>query len=202
MAANNACAILGQKFWNGGWAPAEGYRTNAAYAGTNVSRWYPCILKFTVPEFTGVSTQVEFTLYVGNGAGESPTLRWALCGSDENMELYRDTNSEVADSHQLATGTVTMENVETNHYQTITVKTSRLRSGGTYYLFLWGYAPPEDAQWITVYTSDNHTAVLSSMDGAVRLKTSGGVKLCAVYNGSGKRMIPYVKTKTGPRPAG
>ena len=108
----------------------------------------------------------------------------------------------VTDSHQLAYGTVTMENVADKHYPTIEIKTTRIRSGGTYYLYLWGFTPPENPQWVTVYYADCHVVTIFSMAGAVRVKTPNGVKLCAVYNGRKIRMIPQVKTKTGTRPTG
>lgn len=176
--ASAAGAVIGQKFWNGGWVPVDGYHSNFAYAGTNVNRWYPYILKFTIPEFEGFPVKLDITLYVGQGAGESPTLRWALCDSDEFMERYRDTNGEVEDPTQLDHGTVTMANVSTNHYQTVTVRASGLKSGGTYYLYLWGHADPEDAQWIEVYLATSHSVILYSTSGSAIL-VSGGVKRSA-----------------------
>jgi hypothetical protein len=202
MGAGKNGTVLGQKFWNGGWVPDDGYQNDAAYAGTNYNYWYPYILKFTAPELVGASEKVEMTLYVGDGNGASPTLRWALCSSDANKDLYRDTNGDVADPYQLASGTVTMENVASNNYQTITVKTSKIRSGETYYLFLWGYASPDNPQWITVYGANNHTAVIYGASGSVWVKTEEGLERCYAYNGRRKRLIPYVMTENGPKPTG
>ena len=183
MAINSAaCEIVGQRYWNGSW---HGYRVNAAYAGTNVERYYPYILKFTVPEFAGVSLSVAFALACNGdanyeGAGASPTLRWALCDSEENYEMYRDTHSEVADSHQMASGTVTIENVATSKLLELTINTSQVKSGVTYYLFLWGHAAPENPEWITISATDYHTVTLNSVAGAVRVKIVGTVSSCMV----------------------
>lgn len=181
MAVKSAAGVVaGQRYWNGGWVPAAGYQNGFAYAGTNAKRWYPYILKFTAPEFTGVSLKADITLYAGEEAGASPTLRWALCTSDENMEMYRDTNSPVADPTQLTSGIVTMENIDANNYQTISVSCSGIRPGGTYYLYLWGWSDPSDPQWISVYTADKHRVAVYSVAGAVRAKVVGAVRSCLV----------------------
>lgn len=177
-AVSTAGTIAGQKYYNGEWEPAEGYRNEFAYAGTNYDHWYPYILKFTVPEFSGLPLELEFTLNVGQGIGEAPTLRWALCSSDENQDSYLDTNAAVVDPSQLAVGTVTMADIASNHYQTLTVNASGIKPGGTYYLYLWGYAEPSAPQYIKVYLAEDHSVVLHSVSGSV-VVIAGGVKRAA-----------------------
>lgn len=177
--------VLGQKHWNGNWEPKEGYEsTKTDYAGSNYNYYYPFILKFQAPAFLGVSQALDITLNVSKGNSNTTRLRWALCDSDENLEMYRGTNGEVADSHQLVTGIVTMENMASDVYRSIHIETTKVRSGGTYYLFLWGYAPQTAPEYIKVRAPAGHTITLSIVSGIVHVKVNGKVISC----------MPIVKT--------
>lgn len=184
-------SIVAQCMWNGGWTD---YSDKAAYAGTNQSAFYTFVLKFTAPEFAGVSKKLRFRLGMTKGAGTDITLRWALCASDANKNSYLNTNGAVTDSNQISSGTMKATGLSTAiTYQQLEISTGRVKAGGTYYLILWGYNPQSSPAWCTVNNTSYGSVTLESVAGIVRLVRGGNAKSYAVVvKRSGKLYLAMV----------
>lgn len=176
--------------------------TNAAYVGYGSStQFYSYWLKFTVPTFTGVSSEVAFTLsmlygYRNGTRSAKVNLRWALCTSSDNQALY-NTADAVSDPNQIASGTVTFDGLN-NAYQakTLTISTAALKSGVSYFLVLWG---DDSAGYVgdtaTMNASTGHSAVLNFISGAVRIDTGSGWVTAVPYIDTGSEWVPATALK-------
>lgn len=179
----------------------------SAYAGyANAYLLCATILRFDIPAFVGLSEALEASIICAIGVGAEVTLRWALCTSDANKANYLNTKATVTDSYQIASGTAAFSGMSSTVVtRTIKCPTTKIKGGNTYYLFLWAYN--ETGISIQPATSGygDHAVSLGYNIGALRVKTSDGVKLHAVYvkTASGvQQMIPYVMTASGPKPGG
>lgn len=167
-----SCTIVGRR------TGSDTYDTaNSAYVGYGSSTtFYPYALKFTAPAFTGASSAVEFSLsmYSGfrNGSkSSSVNLRWALCTSDANISSY-NTAGAVADANQIVSGTVTFDglNSSTSTIKTLTIPTTALKSGVSYFLILWGNnSGGYSGDTATMNAASKHSAVLEYNSGVVRI---------------------------------
>lgn len=177
---------------------------DAAYAGyANASLTTAALLRFSIPSFTGLSEALNVTLVCKQGVGSDVTLRWAICTSDANKSLYENTKAAVSDSYQIASGTVTVSDMSTSTVtRTLTLATTKITGGKTYYLFLWGYNSTGLSIWGVSTAYGDHSITLGYNVGVVRIKTSSGVKMYAVYNGAKQQLIPYVMTSSGAKPCG
>ena len=197
MATNSeACISISSSHYNGAWYDYS--TTRAEYAGKTVASgtytYYPAIIKFTTPEFTGVSEKIEIKYSATKYRGDNPTLFWALCNSDANKNNYKSA-SAVTDSNQLKSGEITHSSIG-NQYSiwTISIDINSLKSETTYYLFLWGDSSTRSTL-ITLNTAANHTVTLYYNSGIVKIYTNDGWKnaIPYVYTNSGWKMtIPYV----------
>ena len=197
---NVNCSIVGQAW--GGQGSSIGYTTyKAAYAGFNLSDWYPYILKFTVPEFTGKSQALTFALSVSefqrNGAASSSVdLRYALCNSDENFADYHKTTSPVPDVNQLTSGRVSLS----GNVAELSIEIGAITGGTTYYLILWGDNTGSYRQdFCTLKASTNHTVMLDYSNGMVYIDGGSSVDpyLIHISNGVGwDQYIPYIDNGT------
>lgn len=142
-------AYLGAIYaYRDGWQELE-YSTSAqtragAMADTDGDSHYAAVVEFTVPAFEGVSQTIAFKMWANRLGDEYPStinLRYAICNSDANKDSYLQTNAEVTDSNQIASGTVELTDVsiatESATWQTVTIETDALKEG-TWYLMLWG----------------------------------------------------------------
>lgn len=198
LAAEN----LAQAYSAGNWE----YGTNGtAYVGdTGYGQQYAYALRFDVPAFAGVSEELDVALVCRIGKGTDVTLRWALCTSDANRGLYAGTTAEVADSNQIAAGTVTIRGVST----AVTTKSfqlpvTKITGGGTYYLILWAYNATGLGIRAVSSSNGSHSVSLGYNVGVLRVKTAKDVKMYGIYvklNGEVKQCIPYIKTPSGLKP--
>ncbi len=203
--ANANCTIVGRRKSDGTYDTAS-----SAYVGYGSSTvFYPYALKFTAPEFVGVSSAVEFSLsmyggYRNGNTSSSVNLRWALCASDSNINSY-NTAGTVPDANQIVSGTVTFDGLSssTSAIKTLNIPTTALNSGGTYYLILWGNnSGGYSGDTATMNAASKHSAVLDSSDaisGVVRIDTGSGWVTATPYIHNGtewKIAIPYVDTGT------
>lgn len=177
MASAN-CTIVGRRTGSGTYDTA-----NSAYVGYGSStEFYPYALKFTLPSFSGVSSAVAFSLsmYGGyrNGSKSSTVnLRWALCSSDANINSY-NTAGAVSDPNQIVSGTVTFDglNSSTSAIKTLNIPTAALKSGGTYYLILWGNnSGGYSGDTATMNAASKHSAMLEYGSGVVWVGDSATV---------------------------
>lgn len=168
------CTIVGRR------TGSDTYDTaSSAYVGYGSSTtFYPYALKFTVPVFTGVSSAVVFSLSMYSGyrnGSKSPAvdLRWALCTSDANINSY-NTAGTVSDPNQIAsgTGTVTFDglNSATSTIKKLTVPTTALKPGGSYFLILWGNnSGGYSGDTAAMNAASKHSAILEYNSGVVRI---------------------------------
>ena len=176
---------------------------DSAYAGATGGTVYGVtVLRFDVPAFSGLSEAVDVALISYTGLGTDVTLRWALCTSDANRELYMKTTEEVADSYQVGSGTISIPDVtSTSEARKFQVPTTKIKGGNTYYLFLWAYNQTGLSIRAASSGWGEHSVSVGYNLGVVRLKD----KRYMVYvklGGVARQMIPYVKTPSGLRPGG
>lgn len=202
MASAN-CTIVGRLKGDGSFDT-----TNAAYVGygnLTTPDLYPYWLKFTVPAFTGASSEVTFTLsmlygYRNGTRSAKVNLRWALCTSSDNQASYNTVAAcaGVSDPNQIASGTVIFDGL-TNAYQakTLTISTTALKSGTSYFLVLWG---DSSAGYVgdtaTMNASTGHSAALEYNSGVVRIRRGNEWKVGVVYVRRGNEWkvgVPYVR---------
>lgn len=132
-------SIVGQAY---GTSSLSSYSTkNPAFGGYTSGKYYVYVLKFTIPNFNGLSKTIKFDMYMNNQSGQkTANLRYAICDSDENAKNYMGTASGVSDPHQKASGVISIQDLSgTTKKHTIEINTTNLKTGGTYYLFLWAY---------------------------------------------------------------
>ena len=194
MASANG-TIVSQNYYNGGWL---GYKTNtAAYAGATPSKFFPYILQFKTPSFSGVSQKVTFTFKAYRPTGTSYTsvgLRYALATSDANKGSYLNTSLTVSDSYQITTGTTTFSSLTSSSKSfTFSINTSALKSNTTYYLYMWcnydaGY------QYIELEKSSSHSVSVDYTNGLVNVYNGGWGKYAVyIHNGTKwEQYIPYI----------
>jgi hypothetical protein len=181
--------------WEPGYAGAAG---GSVYGVT--------ILRFDVPAFVGVAEAMEIALISNLGMGASVMLRWALCTSDGNRELYTKTTAAVADSNQLESGIITIPDVTSvTAARSFRIPAAKIKGGSTYYLFLWAYNDTGISIRAVSSGWGDHSAAVLYNQGIIRVKLNGAQKPCMVVvktGGKVRQTIPYVKTATGVKPGG
>lgn len=196
MATNSLSAVnLAQAYSAKNW---EYTAWDAAYAGAAGGTVYGVtILRFDVPAFVGVSEALDVALVSYLGLGADVTLRWALCTSDSNRELYTKTTAEVADSNQIGSGTVTIPDVtSTVMARNLHIPATKIKGGNTYYLFLWAYNDTGLAIRAVSSGWGDHGVSIGYNLGLLQVKVAGQVKAFAPYvviSGQARRTILYVK---------
>ena len=181
--------------------------TNAAYVGLgnkNTAELYPYWLKFITPTFSGKSSSITFNLsmlwgYRNGTKSAKVNLRWALCTSSDNQASYNTVAAcaGVSDPNQITSGTITFDGL-TNNYQTktLTISTTELKSGVSYFLVLWG---DDSAGYVgdtaTMNASTGHSAVLNFISGAVRIDTGSGWVTAVPYIDTGSEWVPATALK-------
>lgn len=164
-------------------------------------------ITFTTPNFIGTSKYIKFSLptnikmYVS-----SCNIRYALCVSDTNRDLYCTTANSVDDIYCIESGTVTIiapsDSVVTS--MEFTVPTTGLNSNTAYYLFLWTGCRTDDPNDIIITLEPevgyrNFTFALSYNAGIVYIDngTSFESYQCYIDNGtSWDQYIPYIDNGT------
>lgn len=208
--ATAAATINGQKGYNGGWETSF-VTNNDAYIGYNATNdaYYSVVMKITLPSFYGQSVSLKITHQVKkSGSGyKGSNLRWALSTKADSatMNKYTWTNGEVTDSGQIASGIKDYSDVGTSYGNwNITINSTALTSGGTYYLYIWsGDTDHSYSHFVTLNTSANSSATLTYNDGVVHINTTGtssgwATAICWINTdgtASGwKRALPWVNT--------
>ena len=197
---NMACGNLALAFSENGWAYGIDNSGAAGYSGG----YKVAILRFDVPSIPGAAKLLDVGMVVSKVVTASATVRWALCKSDANREMYLGASADVEDENQIASGTLLFEDL-TNvlGLREIQIPCKELRKG-TWYLILWA------SEMTGIYmrsitpgygnSFDEYTISVVFTGGVVRIKTAGGVKAFGIYNGERKRLTPYIKTESGIKP--
>ena len=119
--------------------------TMQGFVGRNSTYNYSYIVTFKTPGSTNdVTEKLVFKWWVAAAGGStisSETYRYAIASSTSNKGSYANATGSVSDSYQLVQGTFTWNNIlaasGTANYQTLTINTTALKGGTTYYLYLW-----------------------------------------------------------------
>ena len=131
------CQLLGQDHAsNGAWTNA----TTPIYCnvGASTGYYYTTMLTFKTPALVCKSSNITFHLAMAQMVGTSVTLRYAICTSAANKAKYCNVYGAVSDTYQVATGTVSVTGLTTAvTYHDLSINTTALSGGQTYYLFLW-----------------------------------------------------------------
>lgn len=137
----------------GGWGTE--YSNDTAYAGGNGK--YVAITKLTAPTIPegNKTTKITVNLAKYYVSSATVTLRWALCTSDANKNLYKSTYSAVDDSYSLTQGTVTLTDISGKvTTQSFDIEVDGLTPGQTYYLFFWS-GTNASTNTVTLYASQS-----------------------------------------------
>lgn len=195
MATNSVnCTIVGHTF---GYETFVNYGvTHPCYAGYNNYNYYAYVMKFTTPTFAGASESINFNIWMYQGIGTSVKLRYAICSSDTNKNLYRGTSSAVTDSYQIKAGTVSLSGISsTKECRTITVSTTGLESNKTYYLMLWAYNQT-GVELLEVNSAwGSYSVTLGYNDSVVWIDTGSKFEAyqCYIDNGTSWDLyVPYI----------
>ena len=193
-----SCTYVSQSCYN-----VSAWQTDNPYChvGTQGSSNYcTAMIKFTTPSFTGNSTNIKFKFYVGATSKTTVSLRYAIATSDKNKNSYTKTYSTVSDSYQVASGTTSLDATNTLGTDTISINTTALQGGNTYYLFLWSSKSGDSNSYVTIQPQGvgevNHTITITYEDGG-HVYIYDGTNFVAydvyVYNGSDwDRYTPYI----------
>lgn len=176
---------------------------DSAYAGATGGTVYGVtVLRFDVPAFSGASEVLDVALISYTGLGTDVTLRWALCTSDANRELYTKTTAEVTDNNQIGSGAVTIPDVtSTSEARKFQVPATKIKGGNTYYLFLWAYNQTGLSIRAASSGWGDHSVSIGYNLGVFRLKDKRHMAYVKL-GGVARQMITYVKTPSGLRPGG
>lgn len=97
-----------------------------------------CIIKFTTPNFKGVSTSLIVNLYGPEISGvKDGAVSYALCSSDINNGMYIGASSVVDDPNQIAYGAISKSDWPSG---TFTIQTDALKSKHDYYIVMWQHS--------------------------------------------------------------
>lgn len=162
--------------------------TNNPAGSDGTGIYYATLTKFKTPSFSGTSSNISLLMYIVGVLGNSPTLRYALCTSDVNKGSYVNTYSAVSDPYQVASGTVTFTNISpsANNYETISIDTSGVKGGETYYLYLWASTPTSNPSFVSVQGSNYHRSITVTYYEPYTLSISqgSGSSISVLRNGS------------------
>lgn len=175
MAQKSALATVnGHAGYNVNSAAWGGYGTGDTYFGKNSSNYYPYILKFTTPSFTGASTSIEFSVYIVRMSGATVDCKYAICSSDSNKNSYVGKYGNVTDANQIVSGDVTFSGLSGTSNKSFAIDAKGLAPNTTYYLFLWAansstsYAAMDDTtrMSVTVYYVTSYKLTISAGTGS------------------------------------
>lgn len=136
-------------------------------------RTYGCVyIKIDIPE---VPYKLEDTisLYYGlQSSGQLGTgnqIRYALCTSDLNRDLYNNTCEDIIEDEYMITSGVWVNNIISNTSASKSIPAKWLQSGRSYYLFLW-----LGSNNATVATNSTVTISLGTKNGEFTIPKAAG----------------------------
>ena len=137
-ASCGSISVNGYRFYNGGWSSTTYASLKASYSQTSK---YVTVDKITLPSFTNAKFVAPYTLnlsipVVANNT--SNTLYVYLCSSDPgSTKIYATTPSpSQAPSSYIGSGSTVMNSQNNYTSVTVTINSTDLSSGGTYYLWI------------------------------------------------------------------
>jgi hypothetical protein len=177
------CPVLGH---SEGQTP--NYTSVSEYAGFNYSDWYPYILKFSVPHFSGqaLSAKVTFSMTatrINGNYTSTISYRWALCSSDSNIAMYTKTKDDITEANQLEKGIATFTGLNSTGVGKVSMElpADKFSADTTYYLILWGDGGLNNSQsFTTMQPPGNHSVELTyeteiaAGDGVISVNVEAG----------------------------
>ena len=169
--------------------------------------WYTTsVIRFKTPNIPVKITQLNLGLKSIRSV-RTGKIRYAICTSDENYELYMNVYGAVADENQLTGGTFevtfaggTSASDPTTDYS-IEIPCDKLRHNTTYYLFLWSGDKDYNSGHISFSEELPESSYIDMeivyLNGAIRISKDNELKvhLCYIDNGENWTLFaPYIDT--------
>ena len=153
--------------YNYAYASTGWMSTMQGFIGRNGTYNYSYIVTFKTPGSTNdVTEKLVFKWWVASAGStiSSETYRYAIASSTSNKGSYANATGTVSDSYQLVQGKFTWNNIlaasGSANYQTLTINTTALKGGTTYYLYLW----PSKQGGISVLQQQNYSLSVNYRD--------------------------------------
>jgi hypothetical protein len=158
---------------------------------------YVYFLKFTTPIFVGSSKKLTLGFNPDSARSNTLHLRYALCTSDANYQMYFCTDDVVSDEYQIETGKFTVDESYKCKF-TLDIDSVNLKPNTEYVLIL--YPSDERHLGLGTYFFSGISATISYTSGIVYVDT--GTELvayqCYVDNGTGWDLVtPYIDNGSG-----
>ena len=183
-------SITGYRYcYNSQWDGGSYASLKSAYSGTNSAGVSVCVDKITLPSFTNAKYKQPFTitykpsiLLGATDSSTSGTLKAYLCSSNPCGSAYA-SNTATAPSSYIGSGSVNYSGLTQGHQYfpvNITVSSTDLTSGGTYYIWIY----------TSSFTQIHYDAkVTGTLAGTLQTYTIS-------YNANGGTGAPSSQTKT------
>lgn len=159
---------------------------------------YVGIIKFTTPDFSGVSTSLDVNLSTKGWSGEANRpMRYALCTSDYNHNNYLRATADVYDPNQIVRGSMVL----IDYFSPFTIQTDKLKGNTEYYLIFW-ISPPVvagESSGFIAEAAPYHGIAVNYTYGVVHIDTGTGFDkyTCYIDNGTDWELaIPYIDDGT------
>jgi hypothetical protein len=151
------------------------------------------LMKFKTPKFTGVLESIRFLfdwhIFSNTISHAGVKVRYALCKSDENKDMYIVPYETVEEEHQIITGTQDWaldESIDQDYE--LLVETRNLQPETEYYLFLWPRSAPCYMAYVN-YTSQLAVEINYNVHSA-RIEIGAELKRCLCYVENGESWFP------------
>lgn len=119
-------------------------------------------MKFKTPEYIDHPANLTISIKMkgmdlgfSGAADPDPTMRYAICSSDANYQLYARTTSPVTDEFQIISGTFA-ENTTNGGVSNIVVKNVILDPDTIYYLIIWDANYMMSGRQTNIYPASEH----------------------------------------------
>ena len=123
-------------------------------------------MKFKTPEYIDYPANLTISIKMkgmelgfSGTADPDPTMRYAICSSDANYQLYAQTTSPVTDEFQIISGTFT-ENTTDGGISNIVIKNAILDPDTIYYLIIWDANYMMSGRQTNIYPASEHNIVV------------------------------------------
>lgn len=177
-----------------GWSDESGTIFSTQAGRDSTGKYNTTLIKIGTPVLAGtpINTTMRLSATQASGAGATVTLRWALCTSDVNKDLYLNTAAAVTDPYQMAFGTVTLSGLSSTAKVTA-FSMNTFHHGMPFYLYLWAYSTTYGTS-VTISPAASQSATLYYTGNIVKLYVDGewGNYQCFIYDGGWVGYKPYV----------
>lgn len=192
---------------SGVWSIPDAHYTIGSVTRSSTAEPAYCVayFRFTTPYFEGTCKNILINLAT-HGTFSAVPMRYAICKSYANRDLYRNTTLTVSDENQVTSGilSVTSQAYEYAEGETtaigltkteLLIDTTKLEPNTTYYLFLWaggvGYG---GAYQIGMHANhlSRHTAIVTYYENVTHIDNGSELKAHKCYIDTGDDWIPII----------